>query len=280
MAVSGIAMVDHLCVHSGRICPGTEGGSPLKIVFVTSVLLLVGCGAAVPEPQVAKPADVAPNPVAAGPAPATVGNPLLDQASRDYVNALGDCNATLDAIPWEQNQINSHAASGKTTGLLITTAVGVIGSIATALVSDANKNSPNNAPPTTLGVSTAGATAIAGIISLYAVGSGTDAQIKSLTDAKTPLDADVVAIQTDCRAFGTDAEKAKTCSQTAAIKKRECLSIGSHFPIAYDLPAAYGGPGTDAISASTPPVAKPAIGETPRGSLATLGFRELPPAGH
>jgi hypothetical protein len=162
----------------------------VKLILFSIILLSIGCGGApmhgaeirtdLGSDQTAQPA------VAIQPSP-PVGSEQVKQAFTAKFEALTLCDSILVALPSQQLALKKVSYNRKQGGLLTTTIIGVAGSIVTAVIAGTQKadagGSVDSKPVTIVGASTAGATALAGVISLFVVGSGHDERIQQLVES-------------------------------------------------------------------------------------------------
>ncbi|MEO6599261.1 MAG: hypothetical protein ABIQ16_05270 [Polyangiaceae bacterium] len=140
--------------------------------------------------------------------------------------ALKRCDKLLSAIPLQEKWKKDQAYGRKQGGLLTTTIVGVAGSIVTAVL--ASKMKPDSSgkvdtgPTTIVGSSTAGATAIAGVVSLFVVGQGADEDIKIMEGYRTEADAKEKSLDSCAQ---PKPEEAALCTSNAERIEAYCEDI-------------------------------------------------------
>lgn len=199
------------------------------------LLLSTGCAGNLPEPghPSQPPTEAAVPPTLGAPVEAKkTGSPEIDAAYEIGTQALVACDEVLGAIPSQQLQIKNKAYARKQGGLLVTTAVGVAGSVITAIFAGNQKaetdGSVNTKPATIAGASTAGGTAIAGVISLWVVGSGADERVELLTDRSKTLQDAEANYNTKCATIAM--EKVSECKREALRLSTQCGSVRSQLP--------------------------------------------------
>jgi uncharacterized membrane protein YeaQ/YmgE (transglycosylase-associated protein family) len=164
--------------------------SKATLLLLNITLLSSGCGGASPHGAEIKTdlgGDQTAQPAVAVQPPPPAGSEQVKQAFTATFEALTLCDSILVAIPSQQLALKKLSYNRKQGGLLTTTIVGVAGSIVTAVIAGTQKadaaGSVDSKPVTIAGASTAGATALAGVISLFVVGSGYDETIQALVES-------------------------------------------------------------------------------------------------
>jgi uncharacterized membrane protein YeaQ/YmgE (transglycosylase-associated protein family) len=162
----------------------------VRLILFNITLLSSGCaGAPIHGAEIQKDlgGDQTAQPVVAVQPPPPAGSEQVKQASTVKFEALTLCDSILVALPSQQLALKKISYNRKQGGLLTTTIIGVAGSIVTAVIAGTQKadaaGSVDSKPVTIVGASTAGATALAGVISLFVVGSGYDDKIQQLVES-------------------------------------------------------------------------------------------------
>lgn len=197
-----------------------------RAVLMTTLVLTSAC-VGVPRmgAQALRPADVPPTPTLVTQAPPTQANTNIDRARSAEFDALAKCNSILISIPTQQFLFKRSAYSSKQLGLLLTTVVGVAGSIVTAVLVN---NQKDDQTATIVGASTAGATSVAGVLSLFVVGSGTDERIQLMSDYAKQIQDAQATYKTACGTL-SDAN-AEQCKMNANLLKNTCETVGGKLP--------------------------------------------------
>ncbi|NPC46080.1 hypothetical protein HPC50_03215 [Corallococcus exiguus] len=162
-------------------------------------------------------------------APPATGNKAVDEAQAFVSDAFNHCdNVTLNTA-YQQLLITKIATRRKNLGLLATTIVGVAGSIVTAALLGSKAASDGNSEKATIvGASSAGATAITGVVSIFIVGSGADDRVKQMSDNKNRIDQEVDDLSNSCKDI--NANNAAQCTQKAKRVKNRCGIAETQLP--------------------------------------------------
>ncbi len=204
--------------------------------FPLYALLACGCSA-VATSQATAPPDVQPPKVSTPPplASASSAPDSVEDARNMSILALSRCDRVVLAIPTQQLAVKKSAYNRKQGGLLVTAAVGVAGSILTTVLANTQKDSGGSADPqpaTIVGASTAGATTVAGVVSLFVVGVGADDRLQQMENTRTQIENRIETYTTDCGDISTD--RAAVCKTQARLLRSFCDSASLTLP--YSVP--------------------------------------------
>lgn len=228
--------------HNCAETPQENGDAPMMRGLLPcgfSMLLLSACAGHLPEPGSPEPPPASemsarPLPRAAHDPPS--GNAAIDAAREAAVAGLQACDTVLFAIPNQQLSIKRIAYNRKQGGVLVTTIVGVAGSIVTAVFAGTQSTDAsgdvNTKPAVIAGASTAGGTAIAGVVSLFIVGSGADERVELLSQYARQIETAEATFKSQCDKV-TD-ENASTCKAEALRLQNQCTTIEGQLP--YTIP--------------------------------------------
>lgn len=138
-----------------------------------------------------------------------------------------DCVNSVSKIVDKKTVYNRKQA-----GLLLTTAVGVAGSIATAILANQQKadtgGNVDTAPATIVGASTAGGTAIAGVVSFFVVGSDTDELMREMSNSSQLIVSHDETYLKACAVV--TAANAQVCEDDALTLEKYCRATAVRLP--------------------------------------------------
>jgi hypothetical protein len=204
-----------------------------------AALILTSCVGNLPEPghpEAQPEGEVSVRPMLRPSHSPPTNSPVIDEARVEAINALQACDTVLVAIPNQQLSVKRIAYNRKQGGVLVTTLVGVAGGIATAVIAGGKQvdgaGNIDNKPAVITGVSAAGGTAVAGVISLFIVGSGADERVALLTRYAEQIEAGESTVKGHCDQVTE--ETAAVCKGEATRLRMQCATIEGQLP--YTIP--------------------------------------------
>lgn len=208
-----------------------RGSITNAIAILTSSFVLAGCSGTLPELGAN-----APNPKKDGSGTrvtiAPPSPPSGDAIEDYYLTVRRGCTVVrLEAIE-QQETVQRVAVKRKQGGLLLTTGVGVAGSIVTAIFAGGSSTSGEPDKPATIaGAATAGATGLAGVIALFVVGGGADNTVKRLADMADDVAKTESALDQAC-APATGSRNGDQCRVQSKNAEATCDTYKKQLPYA------------------------------------------------